>query len=90
MSAFKFAVDNYLAFFSNLNRNQLYFLMIHLCRYTPISPPDSKGYFDLMIKVRGNYAHMCGELECVLPRVILLYPFSLHISMYICADLPTR
>ena len=24
----------------------------HYCSYTPISPPDSKGYFDLTIKVR--------------------------------------
>jgi len=24
----------------------------HYCSYTPISPPDSKGYFDLLIKVR--------------------------------------
>lgn len=71
MIAFKFAVDNDLDFSSNLNRKQLHFLMIHLCRYTPISPPDSKGYFDLMIKVRGIYVQVCGGLECFLPSYLV-------------------
>jgi len=64
---------------------------MRMCRYTPISPPDSKGYFDLMIKVRDNFGQACDELECVLPRVILLYPFPyVYISVNICVDLPTR
>ena len=31
-----------------------FLLWCYLCSYTPISPPDSKGYFDLMIKVRPS------------------------------------
>lgn len=37
-----------------LNQNHLHILLIYMCRYTPISPPDSKGYFDLLIKVRSS------------------------------------
>lgn len=48
---------------SEINHLSKFYFDAHLCSYTPISDPDSKGYFDLLIKVLVWSTNLCTYLS---------------------------
>jgi hypothetical protein len=44
-----------------------------VCRYTPISDPDSKGHFDLLIKVSTKFDVLLAPYEFLLLFLMLYF-----------------